>query len=311
MSDSILLNGREVQVTIADLVLHVDDDEFRGNIDFVIAFSEPVSFKDVLRSLRLAITSRHSRELLDIDGYQETSNGLECSTCWSMLREADFSETDIPDEIELQWEDSTIGTFALGRKGTMESSDSATEDSQQAVAWEDGDAIPDELRVDDFSQGLTIFVRWYKPAVFFLFFFSIIWTSFAFYLIATAGWLPLQIFGAMFSVAGFGLMYGAICMFKNHTRIEILDSELTRSHGPLPLPKLFHWIPVKIPVSEITSVWTERYQSGRNDQGVRTTLYCVKVSTREGEDVNLAWSFTRPEPAAFIKQKLQESLGNS
>ena len=311
MPDSILLDGREVQVTIADLVLHVDDDEFRGNIDFVIAFSEPVSSKDVLRSLRLAITSRDTRELLDIDGYQETSNGLECGMSWSMLREADFSETDIPDEIELQWEDSTIGTFALGRKGTMESSDSATDDSQQAVAWEDGDAIPDELRVDDFSQGLTIFVRWYKPVVFFLFFFSIIWTSFTFYFIASADWLPLQIFGAMFSVVGFGLMYGAICMFKNHTRIEILDSELTRSHGPLPLPKLFQWIPVKIPVSEITSVWTERYQSGRNDQGVRTTLYCVKVSTREGEDVTLASSFNRPEPAAFIKQKLQESLGSS
>ena len=193
MPDSILLDGREVQVTIADLVLHVDDDEFRGNIDFVIAFSEPVSSKDVLRSLRLAITSRDTRELLDIDGYQETSNGLECGTYWSMLCEADFSETDIPDEIELLWEDSTIGTFALGRKGTMESSDSATDDSQQAVALEGGDAIPDELRVDDFSQGLTIFVRWYNPSVFFLFFFSIIWTSFTFHFIATDGALPLQI----------------------------------------------------------------------------------------------------------------------
>ena len=151
-------------------------------------------------------------------GIEETSNGLECGMGWSMLREADFSETDIPDEIELLWEDSTIGTFALGRKGTMESSDSATDDSQQAVAWEDGDAIPDELRVDDFSQGLTIFVRWYKPVVFFLFFFSIIWTSFAFYFIANAGWLPLQIFGAMFSVVGFGLMYGAdLYVQKSHT----------------------------------------------------------------------------------------------
>ena len=126
-----------------------------------------------------------------------------------------------------------------------------------------------------------------------------------------AGALPLQIFGAMFSVAGFGMMYYAVCLFKNHTRIEVLDSELTRSYGPLPWPKFFQGNPVKIPVSEITSVWTERYQSGRNDQGVRATLYCVKVSTREGEDVNLAWSFTRPEPAAFIKQKLQESLGCS
>ncbi|MCP4853554.1 MAG: hypothetical protein GY903_03570 [Fuerstiella sp.] len=311
MSDIILLDGREVQFTIADLVLHVDDDEFRGNIDFVIVFSEPVSSKDVRRSLRLAITSRHTRELLDIGWYEETSNGLECGMGWSMLRENDLSETDIPDEIELMWEDGTIGTFALGRKGTMESSDSATGDSQQAVAWEDGDAIPDELRVDDFSQGLTIFVRWYNPALFFLFFFSIIWISFTFYFIATAGWLPLQIWGSMFSVAGFGMMYYAVCMFTNHTRIEVLHSELTRSYGPLPWPKLFQWIPVKIPVSEITSVWTERYRSGRNDQGVRTTLYCVKVSTREGEDVTLASSFTRPEPAAFIRQKLQESLGSS
>ncbi|MCP4174184.1 MAG: hypothetical protein GY758_25815, partial [Fuerstiella sp.] len=69
MSDSILLDGREVQVTVADVVLHVDDDEFRGNIDFVIVFSEPVSSKDVRRSLRLAITSRHTRELLDIGWY--------------------------------------------------------------------------------------------------------------------------------------------------------------------------------------------------------------------------------------------------
>jgi len=69
MSDSILLDGREVQVTVADLVLHVDDDEFRGNIDCVIAFSEPVSSKDTLRSLRLAITSRNTREVLDISGY--------------------------------------------------------------------------------------------------------------------------------------------------------------------------------------------------------------------------------------------------
>ena len=312
MSDSILLDGREVQVTITDLVLHVDDDEFRGNIDFVIVFSEPVSLKDVLRSLRLAITSRDTRELLDIDGYQETSNGLECGICWSMLREEDLSETDIPDEIELLWEDGTIGTFALGRKGTMESSDSATGDSQQAVAWEDGDAIPDELRVDDVSQGLTIFVRWYsKPAIFSLFPFSIIWTSFTFYAIANCDWLLMQIWISMFSVAGFGMMYYAVCLITNHTRIEVLDSELTRSYGPLPWPKLFRWIPVKIPVSEITSVWTERYQSGRTDGGVRTTLYCVKVSTREGEDVTLASSLTRPEPAAFIKQKLQESLGSS
>ena len=68
MSEFILYNGREVQVTVTDLVLHVDDDEFRGNIDLVIAFGEPVSSKDVLTSLRLAITSRNTREVLDILG---------------------------------------------------------------------------------------------------------------------------------------------------------------------------------------------------------------------------------------------------
>ena len=99
MSDSILLDGREVQVTVADLVLHVDDDEFRGNIDCVITFSEPVSSEDTLRSLRLAITSRNTRELLDISGYLETSCGLECTLYWSMLSEHDLSETDIPDEM--------------------------------------------------------------------------------------------------------------------------------------------------------------------------------------------------------------------
>lgn len=311
MSDSILLDGREVQVTVADLVLHVDDDEFRGNIDCVITFSEPVSSEDTLRSLRLAITSRNTREVLDISGYLETSCGLECTLYWSMLSEHDLSETDIPDEIELLWEDDTIGTFALGRKGTMQSSDSATGDSQRATAREDGDAVPEELRVDDFSRGLTIFVRWYQPAVFSLFFFSIIWTLGSFYFIANVDWLPLQIWGGMFSVAGFGLMYYAVCMFRNHTRIEVLDSELTRSCGPLPWPKLFRWIPLKIPVSEITSVWTERYQSARNNQGVKRTLYRVKVSIKEGEDVTLTSSFARPEPADFITQKLQESLGNS
>ena len=311
MSDSILLDGREVQVTISDLVLHLEDDEFRGNIDFVIAFSEAVPAKDVLKSLRLAITSRHTRELLDVVGYEETSNGLQCTMGWGMLCEVDLSESDIPEAVAMMWEDHTIGTFALGRKGTMESSDSGTADWQQAVTSEDGATIPDQLRVDDSAEGLTIFVSWYTPAVFFQFFSSILWTFFAFYFTATADWLPLQLFGALFSVTGFGLIYYAICLFKNHTRIQILNSELTTSDGPLPWPKLLQGSTVKIPVSEISSVSTNRYQTRRNDQNVRSTLYKVTVSTRAGEDVTLVSSFRTPEPAVFIVQKLKESLGIS
>ena len=311
MSEFILYHGREVQVTVNDLVLHVNDDEFRGNIDLVIAFGEPVSSKDVLTSLRLAITSRNTHEVLDILGCQETSSGLECVLSWSMLHEHNLSESDIPDEIVLQWDEETIGTFALGRQGTMSPSDSATGDSQGTGAREDKDAIPEELRVDDFSPGLTIFVRWYQPVMSSLFFFSIIWTLGTFYLIATVDILPMQIFCSLFSLAGFGLMYYAVCLYKNHTRIEVVNSELTRSCGPLPWLKLFQWSPVTIPVSEITSVRTERYQSGRNDQGVTKTLYGVKVSIREGEDVTLISSFTRSDPADFITQKLQESLGSS
>lgn len=117
MSHSIFLNSRRVQVTVSDLVLNVGDDEFRGNIDYVIAFSEPVSSSDVAKHLRLRITSREIRESLDIGGYREDSDGFHVTMFWGdTFRENDLRDTEIPDDIELVWEDGDVqsmGTFAL------------------------------------------------------------------------------------------------------------------------------------------------------------------------------------------------------
>ena len=95
MSHSIFLNSRRVQVTVSDLVLNVGDDEFRGNIDYVIAFSEPVSSSDVAKHLRLRITSREIRESLDIGGYREDSDGFHVTMFWGdTFRENDLRDTE-------------------------------------------------------------------------------------------------------------------------------------------------------------------------------------------------------------------------
>jgi hypothetical protein len=313
MSHSIFLDGREVQVTVSDLVLNVDDDEFRGNIDYVIAFSESVSSSDVLQHLRLRITSREFRESLDILGHLEASDGFHVTMYWDTLCENNLRDTEIPDDIELVWEDGDVqsmGTFALKHTEAVNPSVPAARESQQAFGQEDMNAIPIEVRVDDFSRGLTIFVRWYNDSLFFILFFSIFWTSFSVYFFVLGDWLPHQVMGSMFSIIGLLLMYYSVCMLMNHTRIDVLNSELTRTYGgPLPCPKRA----VSMPVSAIAAVYTRTSTSRtrtNNGKSRRQTSYHVGISTGEGEDVTLA-AFSRPEPASFIKQRLEEYLDST
>jgi len=312
MPHSFFLDGREVQVTVSDLVLNVDDDEFRGNINYVIAFSEPVSSSNVLQNLRLSITSREIRESLDIVGYRETSDGFHVTMYWDTVCKNDLRDTEIPDDIELVWEDGNVqsmGTFALKHTEAVNPSVPAARESQQTFGQEDVNAIPKEVRVDDFSRGLTIFVRWYNDSLFYSLFFSIFWTSSCVYFFVLGDWLPHQVLGSMFSIIGLLLMYYSVCMFMNHTRIDVLNSALTRTYGgPLPWPKRA----VSIPVSAIAAVCTRKSTSRTRTNGTsrRQTSYHVGISTGEGEDVTLA-SFSRPEPASFIKQRLEEYLGST
>jgi hypothetical protein len=134
MPHRIFLDGRKVQVTVSDVTLDVDEGEFRGNINFDLSFSEPVSSSDVQQNLRLRITSREIRESLDIVGYGETSDGFAVGMYWDTFHKNDLRDTEIPNDIELVWEDSdvqSIGTFTLKHAEVVNLSVPATRESQQ------------------------------------------------------------------------------------------------------------------------------------------------------------------------------------
>ena len=149
-------------------------------------------------------------------------------------------------------------------------------------------AIPKEVRVDDSSLGLTIFVSWYNDGLFFSVFFSTIWTFLFVYFVMLDDWLLFQVVGSVFSIIGLCLIYYSVCGFVNHTRIDVLDSELTRTYGgPLPWPKRT----VSVPVSEIAAVYNRKSTTTHSDATsdisshntyTTRTSYKVGISTGKG-----------------------------
>ena len=134
---SIFIDGSELQVTVSDVAQDVGDGEFRGNINFDIFFSEPVSSSDVLQNLRPRIISCEIRESLNLVRYGETSDAFAVGMYWDTFHKNDLRNTEIPNDVERVWEDSdvqSIGTFALTHTEAIYLSVPAARESQQAFS---------------------------------------------------------------------------------------------------------------------------------------------------------------------------------
>lgn len=171
---------------------------------------------------------------------------------------------------------------------------------------------PDGIEVDDLGGERRMVKRWFHPQLIFAAMFCVVWDGFLifWYTIAfttDAPWI-MVVFPILHLTAGVCLTYSTIAGFFNRTTIEVNDSWLSVSSGPVP------WFGnVNISVAAIEQVYCMEIDPSQWTQGQwgRGTWAraCVKVSAalRSGRQLVLLASIPRDE-GLFIEQQLEEWL---
>lgn len=169
--------------------------------------------------------------------------------------------------------------------------------------------LPPKFNVEDLGTELTIRWSWYSHAVWFLFFFCIVWDGFLVFWYAMAlgsframGWfslLPL-LFPLLHVAVGIGLTYSVLATFFNRTIIRIAQGELSISHGPIP------WLGNhRLSTFEIQQFYcTEKITNGRRRYSVSYDLNLMRADNTKLQLLNLE----ELDQALYLEQKLEEFL---
>lgn len=170
---------------------------------------------------------------------------------------------------------------------------------------------PQSLKIEEWGGGLTIWWRWFSPALIFMAFFCIAWDSFllVWYGMAFAGggmapW-PFQLLMFVFPLAhvavGVGLTYVTLAGFLNSTRVKIDAGTLSVTHGPIPWKS-----PPAVLTDDLEHIYVTQ-STQKSDEG-RSLGYAVHVLQRGGSTVELLKHLTDADKALCIADRLRRHL---
>lgn len=123
MQVTIQVEGNPVEMQFNDCVLYTSG-EFGGNIDFQIAFSEPVPDQEVIENLRLRMPGK--KKLLDVTAFGDLDGVMEI-TIFSKSELAPIGqpipESSVPSEVEVFWLSSSTSQPLLSISVVAEAGD--------------------------------------------------------------------------------------------------------------------------------------------------------------------------------------------
>jgi len=169
---------------------------------------------------------------------------------------------------------------------------------------------PEELQVENTATHLRFSKHWYRPGLFFLFFFCIAWNAFliGWYVIGASSPMPVgaKIIMMLFPIAhiavGVGLSYKVLTGFLNRTVVEVSSYQLTLRHKPLPWKGN-----VTIPRTEIVQLYCRNRRLGRVNQSFG--FYDLFVVLSSGKQVKLVKGENNLEHLLYLEQQIERRLG--
>jgi hypothetical protein len=165
--------------------------------------------------------------------------------------------------------------------------------------------LPEKFTLTDDGGRLTIRRRWFTAVAFFLVFFCIFWDGFMvvwFGIAFREGVYLMAAFGTLHGAVGVGLTYFTICLFVNHTTIEVTPQELRIRHAPLPWPGA--GVHAADRIRQLFCV--EKVSQGKN--GTSRTYEVHAIFDDERRQKILSGLF-EPEHAIFLEQSIERFLG--
>lgn len=166
--------------------------------------------------------------------------------------------------------------------------------------------VPPRYQVESWGKELTIRKRWYKPFLFLMAFFCVVWNGFlvAWYTIALGTGAPwiVKLFPLIHVAVGVGLTYATVCGFVNNTVIRVAGMTLSVRHGPLP------WFGNRtLGTSELKQLYCTRTLR-RNRRSV-SERYALNAVLAQGQKVELLGHDLDEEQALFLEQRIEDHLG--
>jgi hypothetical protein len=165
----------------------------------------------------------------------------------------------------------------------------------------DEDTAPTGITLQQHIDGLRIVRRWRSKAAIGVAFFAVLWDAIVVWFLA-AGDEPDPVLSCMalpFALFGAGVTYLALCLFLNHTVIEISGGLLSVRHQPLP------WPGKRLAVTDVDHLYCEERTSDSEDPAHD---YLLRATTRQGRRVKLLSVREEPEQVLFLAQVLNDRL---
>lgn len=164
--------------------------------------------------------------------------------------------------------------------------------------------IPEGFQVEESSQGMTITYRWYKPMVWFLIFFALIWNGFLTVWMSADTPLFFKMFASIHVAVGIGLVWYIACMFLNTTTITITRHEITITHAPIPFP--INSKNMQLSRFDIAQVYVA--QVSTTNKGNTTYSFELRAISSKNTSKKLSVDCETYEKAIFYKRKIEQVM---
>ncbi len=222
----------------------------------------------------------------DISAMDHLPAALKCPNCASAIRQQDYDEE--------------RGTIRCGYCGTLMLPPRA---QRPGFMPRPPVALPERMSLEQTPRGLVITRLWWHPGALVLGPVMILWSWMLFRSFSDlrASHAGSVIVPAVAMGGALALCYYALARIINRTRIEVSQSGVTVSHGPLP------WAGWRqIHAGQIDQLYCKEHLR-RTRSGV-TTLYEVWAALTTGQQSRLVRCGLQPEQALYIEQQIEQHL---
>ena len=165
-------------------------------------------------------------------------------------------------------------------------------------------ALPESLELIRHPDYIEIVRSWFGWHIIFLVFFCVFWDGFLFFWYAMAfeeGNIIMLLFPVLHMVAGVGLTYYTLAVWKNKTYIYASQLKISIFHKPFP------WFGnTELMVAELKQLYVkEKVSRGKNGSTVTYELHAILKSDK---DRKLIGGLPEPGQAQYIEQELEKYL---
>lgn len=177
--------------------------------------------------------------------------------------------------------------------------------------------MPDGVTREVLPSGLRLTYAWFKPAVWFLLFFCVIWDGFIVLwyskansvfdwsqgLAALAGpQVMFLVLPLLHVAAGAAITYFTLCSFVNRTTIDVSPREIAVRTGPLP------WFgDQSVAPLQVAQIFREQVvHQTKNGESV---TYQLSAALKNGRKLKLLSGLTSADQALYLEQEIERHLG--